>query len=69
MTAAMAGPGDPVSMGELQRTLARIEAGQARVVEDHEARLRRVERWVYAVPPTLITAGAAIIIAIVRGGA
>lgn len=61
-------PGEPVSMGELQRTLARIEAGQARVVEDHEQRLRRVERWVYAVPPTVIVSAGAVILAIVRGG-
>jgi len=57
-----------VSLGELQRTLARIEAGQARVVEDHEARLRRVERWVYAVPPTILVSAAAVITAIIRGG-
>jgi hypothetical protein len=64
----MADPGEPVSTGELQRTLARIEAGQVRVVEDHEARLRRVERWMYTVPPTIVVSATAIIIAIVRGG-
>lgn len=64
----MAQEGDQVTMGELQRTLARIEAGQTRVVEDHEVRLRRVERWVYAVPPSLIISAAAVAIALVRGG-
>lgn len=59
---------DNVSLGELQRTLNRIEARQERVVEDHEIRLRRVERWIYTLPPTIITAGAAVIIALARGG-
>lgn len=61
-------PSGGYSLGELQRSLARIEQGQARVVDDHEIRLRRVEKWVYTLPPTIITAAAAVIIALVRGG-
>jgi hypothetical protein len=65
-SAAMSG--DDVTLGELRRTLGRIELRQESVVQDHEARLRRVERWVYAVPPAIIVSAAAIIVAIVRGG-
>jgi hypothetical protein len=60
--------GDDVTLGELRRTLARIELRQEGVVQDHEARLRRVERWVYAVPPTIVVSAAAVVVAIVRGG-
>ena len=64
----MAAPGEAVSMGELQRSLARIEAGQTRMMEDHEQRLRRVERWVYAIPSAVIVSAAAVVVAVIRGG-
>lgn len=57
-----------VTLGELQRTLTRIERRQEHVIEDHEIRLRRVERWVYGIPPTIIVAVSAVIVAIIRGG-
>ena len=56
------------TMGEISRTMTRMDARMERVIDDHEARLRRVERWMYVLPPTVITAGAAVILAIVRGG-
>jgi hypothetical protein len=56
------------TMGEIARTMQRMDARMERVVEDHEQRLRRIERWMYVLPPTVITAGAAVILAIVRGG-
>lgn len=55
---------DDVSNAEIVRSLQRIEARLDTVTGDHEARLRKVERWVYAVPPTLILAMASIIAAI-----
>jgi hypothetical protein len=57
-----------VTMGEVQRTLARMDARMERVVDDHETRLRRVEKWMYVLPPTVIVAGASVIIAVLRGG-
>jgi hypothetical protein len=33
---------------------------------DHEARLRRLERWTYAIPLTAITASAAALAAIIQ---
>ena len=60
--------GTDVTLGELRRTLARIELRQENMIHDHEVRLRRVERWVYGIPPTIIVAAAGVIIAIVRGG-
>ena len=65
---AMAMSGEDVTLGELRRTLARIELRQESVVQDHEIRLRRVERWVYAVPPTIIVAASAVVVAVIRGG-
>lgn len=65
----MAGPEDyEISMGEVQRMLTRMDQRMERVIDDHEARLRKVERWMYVLPPTIITAAAAVILAIVRGG-
>lgn len=55
---------DDVSSAEIVRTLKRIEARLEQVTGDHEQRLRKVERWVYAVPPTLILAVASIIAAV-----
>jgi hypothetical protein len=57
-----------ITLGEIGRTMARMDARMERVVDDHEHRLRRVERWMYVLPPTVITAGCAVILAIVRGG-
>lgn len=54
------------TLGEIHRTLARLEAQIAKVTDDHEKRLRAVERWVYAVPPTLILAAASIVAAIFK---
>lgn len=58
---------DEVTMGEIVRSLQRIEARLDTVTGDHEARLRKVERWVYAVPPTLILAGGSVLAAIFKG--
>jgi hypothetical protein len=57
---------DGVSLGEVARSLQRIERQLDTVTGDHEARLRKVERWVYAVPPTLFLAAASMIGAVVR---
>lgn len=55
---------DAVTNAEIVRSLQRIEARLDTVTGDHEQRLRKVERWVYAVPPTLVLAMASIIAAV-----
>lgn len=56
---------DP-TLGEIVRTLAKIEARLDRVMNDHEIRLRRVERWMYAIPATLLMAGTSIVAAVLK---
>lgn len=36
------------------------------MVADHETRLRRVERWVWSVPPAVLVAGASLVLAVLR---
>jgi hypothetical protein len=57
---------DDVTLGEVVRSLQRIERALDTVTGDHEARLRKVERWVYAVPPTLMLAVASVIAGVLR---
>lgn len=52
---------EPITLGEIYRTLVRVEKHIADVRSDHEQRIRKVERWVYAVPPTLLLALATIV--------
>ena len=56
------------TIGEVLRAVTRLEARLDKVLDDHEQRLRRVERWVYAVPPTLLLAAASVLGALMRGG-
>lgn len=56
---------DP-TLAEIGRTLHKIEAKVDKILDDHELRLRKVERWVYSVPPTLFLAAASIIAAIFK---
>lgn len=57
------GDGAP-TMGEIGRSLGRLEGKMDRAMEDHEQRLRRTERWVYALPPTLIASLVSLAIAL-----
>lgn len=52
------------TMGEIGRSLGRLEHKIDRSLEDHENRLRRAERWVYALPPTLIASLVSLVIAL-----
>lgn len=52
---------EDVTLGEIHRTMQRIEQKVDKVTDDHEARLRRVEKWMYAVPPTVILAVASVV--------
>lgn len=51
---------ESLTLAEILRTLKRIEHRFERVTDDHETRLRRAERWIYALPPTLILAAASL---------
>lgn len=53
--------------GELGRWLQRIESKLDRAIDDHEKRLRSVERWMYALPPTLILAVSSMLVALFGG--
>lgn len=39
---------------------------QGQLIQDHEARLRRTERWLYALPPSLLLALASLIVALLE---
>jgi hypothetical protein len=47
---------------ELRVELARIAGGMT-AIQDHETRIRRIERYMYAIPASILTSGAAVIIA------
>lgn len=55
-----------MSLGEIGRSLTRLEGKMDRWAEDHEHRLRRCERWVYALPATALGAVAALVVAVLQ---
>jgi len=55
---------EDVTLGEVGRSLQRIEARLETVTGDHESRLRKLEQWRYAIPPTVFLTGAALIAAL-----
>ena len=57
---------DAPTLGEIGRTLTRLEGQIGRVTDDHEKRLRNVERWVYAVPPSLLLSAGAVLAALLK---
>lgn len=56
-----------VTLGEVIRKLDSIEVSVNSILKDHESRLRSLERWMYAVPPTLVLAGGSVIATILKG--
>lgn len=58
--------GDEPTHAEIVRTLNKFEVRLDRVLDDHEIRLRRVERWMYAVPATFVLAAASIASAVFK---
>lgn len=58
---------DP-TLGEILRGVHRLESKVDKVTDDHEVRLRKVERWMYAVPPTLILAAASVVATLFNAG-
>jgi hypothetical protein len=59
-------PADDVTLGEIARGLLRMEAKLDMLTADHERRLRQLERWMYALPPTIAVAIASVVAAIFR---
>lgn len=57
---------DEPTIGEVLRRLDRLDQRLDRVFDDYETRLRKVERWMYAVPPTFVLAVASVVATIVR---
>lgn len=53
---------EDVTLGEIHRTMTRIEQKVDKVTDDHEVRLRRVEKWMYAVPPTVVAAVTSVVV-------
>jgi hypothetical protein len=56
------------TLGEINRSIGRLEAKVEKFAEDHETRLRRMERWAYALPPTFLLAVAGLVAALVGRG-
>lgn len=57
---------EDVTLGEVARSLARIEGKVDTITGDHERRLRDLEKWKYALPPTVAVAAASVIAAIFK---
>lgn len=57
---------DEPSLAVVCNRLDTIERRLDRVLDDHEARIRRAEAWIYALPAALIAAAASVAIAIVK---
>ena len=50
----------------MNQRLDQFEKKLDKALDDHELRLRRVERWVYALPPTLVLAIASAVLAVIK---
>lgn len=55
-------PDPEFTMGEVARTMQRIETKLDAVTSDHEKRLRSLERWMYLLPPTVLSSLAAVVV-------
>lgn len=53
-------------MGELLRRLDAIDRRLEKVLDDHEGRLRKLEKYAYALPPTLFVACASVAAALFK---
>lgn len=58
--------GEQPTLGEIWRSLQRIERalGPDGVVGDHERRIRKTEKWMYAVPLTVVLAIGSVVSAV-----
>lgn len=58
---------EPITLGEIGRKIDSLDSSIKKVLDDHESRLRSIERWMYAVPPTLLIAVASVVASILKG--
>lgn len=58
---------DPITLGEIGRKIDDLDSSIKKVLDDHEHRLRSIEKWMYAVPPTLLIAIASVVASIMKG--
>lgn len=45
---------DEISLGEIGRRLENIESKIDKALDDHEVRIRSLEKWMYALPASLV---------------
>lgn len=62
-------PDDEASLREVAVVQRRMEGRLDKVLDDHEQRLRRCERWVYALPATAIVAIGSMVVALAQWAA
>jgi hypothetical protein len=62
---ALSDGGESVVIALVQQRLGAIEAKLDKVVDDHEARLRRLEAWSYGIPVAALISLGSVIAAIV----
>lgn len=53
--------------GDVQR-IGQTEANITETLDDHETRIRGVERWVYAIPVATVGGVIAAVVAFIKGG-
>lgn len=58
---------EQVTLGEIGRKIDDLGSRIDKVLDDHETRLRSVEKWMYAVPPTLLIAAGSVVASILKG--
>jgi hypothetical protein len=55
-----------LTLGEIGRTVVRVEAKVDHALNDHESRLRRLEGWMYALPISMVVAAVSTAVAILK---
>lgn len=58
---------EQITLGEIGRKIDSLDSSVKKVLDDHESRLRSIEKWMYAVPPTLLIAIASVVASIMKG--
>lgn len=57
---------DSVTLAVVVERIDSLRQAVDKIVLDHEARIRRLEAWAYALPVTALTAAGAIVVALVK---
>jgi hypothetical protein len=65
-------PGVNVTLKDIYDSVRKIEVQMSEIlpkvqaITDHEARLRTLERWKYALPSSVVLAGVSLVVAVVE---